>query len=67
LPGDALDMPKFDEEDDEYVELVKEYERFIKDHPGYRADFYDWLDDNYGDSRKRVLKPKRATRRNKET
>lgn len=60
-------MPKFDEEDEEYVELIKEYERFIKDHPGYRVDFYDWLDDNYGDSRKRVLKPKRVSKRSKET
>lgn len=54
-------MKRFDEEDEEYVELVKEYERFIRDHRYDRVDFDEWLEDYYGESRKRVIKPKRLS------
>lgn len=59
-------MPRFDEEDEEYVELVKEYERYIKGHADDPEDFAEWLEENYGESRKRVLKPKRNNRHPKD-
>lgn len=54
-------MPyQFDEDDLEYVELLKEYERYIRDTPGAYEDFDEWLEIEYGQSKKKAIRrPKR--------
>ena len=50
-------MPnQFYEDDEEYVELIKEYERYIRDTPGAYEDFDEWLEIEYGQSRKKAIK-----------
>jgi hypothetical protein len=48
----------FDENDDEYVELLSEYEQYIRRTPGAYEDFDEWLEVEYGGSRKKVIKRK---------
>lgn len=55
---------RFDADDDEYLELLAEYERYIQQSPGAYEDFDDWLEMEYGNSRRKALK--RNTRRHKE-
>lgn len=55
-------MPRFDEEDDEIVDLIKEYEKFIIANRGETRDFDEWLEDEYGNSRKKAMKPNRKGR-----
>ena len=50
-------MSHFDEEDDELVDFLREYERYARSATGPIDHFDDWLEDNYGNSRKKVLKP----------
>lgn len=52
-------MPRFDEEDDELLSYIKEYERFIKDNRNDLRDFDEWFEDEYGESKKKVMKPSR--------
>lgn len=47
---------RFDEDDDEYVELLGEYERYIQKTPGAYEDFDEWLELEYGESRKKIHK-----------
>ena len=47
---------RFDEDDDEYVELLKEYERYIQKTPGAYEDFDEWLELEYGNSKKKTHK-----------
>jgi len=47
---------KFDEDDDEYIELLKEYERYIRITPGAYEDFDEWLELEYYGSKKKVHK-----------
>lgn len=56
---------RFDEDDDEYLELLAEYERYIRMSPGAYEDFEDWLDFTYGDGRKKKA-IKRSRRRTKD-
>lgn len=46
----------FDETDDEYIELIQEYERYIKMSPGAYEDFDEWLEIEYGQSKSKALK-----------
>jgi hypothetical protein len=46
----------FDEDDDEYIELLSLYERYVKSSPGAYEDFDDWMDIEFGSSKKRVYK-----------
>lgn len=55
-------MPRFNEEDDEIIDLIKEYEKFIIENRGETRDFDEWLEDEYGESRKKVMKPNRKGR-----
>jgi len=48
----------FDENDDEYLELLAEYENYIKKTAGAYEDFDEWLEIEYGGSRKKVMKRK---------
>jgi len=56
---------RFNEDDDEYVELLQEYERYMRSTPGAYEDFEDWLDLTYGDGRKKKF-IKRSPRRTKD-
>ena len=50
-------MPnKFYEDDEEYVELVKEYERYIRSTPGAYEDFDEWFELEYGKSRNKTTR-----------
>lgn len=55
-------MPRFDEEDDELLSYIKEYERFIKDNRNDLRDFDEWFEDEYGGSKKKVMKPSKRGR-----
>jgi len=46
----------FDETDDEYIELLEEYERYIKISPGAYEDFDEWLEIEYGRSKTKTHK-----------
>lgn len=52
----------YDQDDYEYLELLSEYERYIKMSPGAYEDFDDWLELEYGQSKKKVIKrtPRRS-------
>ena len=53
-------MPRFDGEDEEIVDFLREYERYARNTTGSVDDFSDWLEDNYGNSRKKTINsPKR--------
>lgn len=50
-------MPSyFDADDDEYLELLAEYERYIQKSHGAYEDFDEWLEIEYGSSRRKALK-----------
>jgi len=53
----------FDQDDDEYIELLSEYERYVKSSPGAYEDFDDWLELEYGQSKKKVIKRTRRKER----
>lgn len=55
---------RFDADDDEYLELLAEYERYIQHSPGAYEDFDDWMEIEYGNSRRKALK--RNARRHKD-
>ena len=55
-------MPRFDEEDEELVGLVREYEKYAKSSPGSVEDFDEWLEMEYGKSKSKVMKPSKKTR-----
>ncbi len=53
----------FDEDDDEYIELLASYERYVKSSSVAYEDFDDWMDLEFGASKKRVYKrPNRGGR-----
>lgn len=56
---------KFDEDDDEYLELLSEYENYIRKTPGAYEDFDEWLEIEYGGSRKKVIKRQGSLRKYK--
>lgn len=58
---------QFNEDDDEYVELLKEYERYIRDTPGAYEDFDEWLELEFFDTKKGKKVHKKNQRRKKET
>lgn len=53
----------YDHDDYEYLELLSEYERYIKMSPGAYEDFDDWLELEYGQSKRKIIK--RTRRREK--
>lgn len=53
---------RFDEEDDELVGLVKEYEKYAKSSHGDVEDFDEWLEMEYGKSKSKVIKPAKKGR-----
>jgi hypothetical protein len=55
---------RYDQDDDEYLELLAEYERYVQKSHGAYEDFDEWLEIEYGNMRKKALK--RNTRRGKE-
>lgn len=57
---------QFDEDDEDYLELLKEYERYILDTPGAYEDFDEWLELEYFDKKKAKKVHKRTQRRRKE-
>jgi len=56
----------FDETDEEYIELLHEYERYIKNSPGAYEDFDDWLDMEYGKAKSKTHKKSSSNRRVKQ-
>jgi len=46
----------YDYSDDETIELVKEYERYLREHPGSLEDFDEWLEASYGHNKSRGKK-----------
>lgn len=44
---------QFDEDDEEYIELLKEYEKYVRDTRGAIDDFDDWLEYEYGANKKK--------------
>lgn len=50
------------EDDEEYVELTKEYERYMRGNPGSYEDFDEWFEIEYGQSRKKTVKHPRKKR-----
>jgi len=46
----------FDETDDEYTELLAEYERYVKLSPGAYEDFDEWLEVEYGQNKSKAHK-----------
>jgi len=55
---------QFDEDDEEYVELIKEYERYIRDTPGTYEDFDEWLElEHYGTKKGKKIHKKSTKRR----
>ena len=50
-------MPRFNEEDEELVSLIKEYEKYVRSTPGNVEDFDEWLELQYGKSKSKVMKP----------
>jgi hypothetical protein len=50
-------------EDDEYLELLSEYERYIKMSPGAYEDFDEWLEIEYGSHKAKVYKPSNRNKR----
>lgn len=55
-------VPRFNEEDDELVSLVKEYEKYAKSSHGDVEDFDEWLETEYGQSKSKVMKPSKKGR-----
>jgi hypothetical protein len=55
---------RYDQDDDEYLELLAEYERYVQKSHGAYEDFDEWLEIEYGNMKKKALK--RNTRRGKE-
>lgn len=54
------------EDDDEYIELLTEYERYIKSSPGAYEDFDEWLEIEYGRNKAKVHSPSRKAKRMKD-
>ena len=58
-------MPsRFDENNEEYLSLLSQYERYVQQSVGTYEDFDDWLEMSYGSSRKKALK--RSTKNHKD-
>ena len=55
-------MPRFDEEDDELIGLIKQYEKYVISNPGEVEDFDEWLESQYGKSKSKVMKPSKKGR-----
>jgi len=55
-------MPRFNEEDEELVSLIKEYEKYVRSTLGNVEDFDEWLELQYGKSKSKVMKPSKKSR-----
>lgn len=55
-------MPRFNEEDEELVSLIKEYEKYVRSTSGNVEDFDEWLEVQYGKSKSKVMKPSKKGR-----
>jgi hypothetical protein len=50
-------MPsQFDADDEDYLKLLAQYERYIQASPGTYEDFDEWLEIEYGSSRRKAIK-----------
>jgi hypothetical protein len=56
---------RFDHDDEEYLELLSEYERYVQKSHGAYEDFDEWLEVEYGRMKKKALK--RNIKKTKET
>ena len=56
----------FDEDDEEYVELLKEYERYIRSTPGAYEDFDEWLELEHDGTKKGKKIHKRSKKHRRE-
>lgn len=60
-------MPsRYDEDDVEYLELLSQYERYVQKSTGTYEDFDEWLEIEYGSSRRKALKRNTKKGRDKE-
>jgi hypothetical protein len=49
-------MPsQFDADDEDYLKLLAQYERYIQASPGTYEDFDEWLEIEYGSSRRKAI------------
>lgn len=55
---------RFNEDDDEYLEFLAEYERYVQKSVGTYEDFDEWFEIEYGRSKRKALK--RNNKRTKE-
>lgn len=46
---------KFDDDGDDYLELLGEYERYLQKNIGAYDDFDEWLEITYGSSKKKAF------------
>jgi hypothetical protein len=61
-------MPsRFDENNEEYLSLLSQYERYVQQSVGTYEDFDDWLEMSYGSSRKKALKRNIKTHKDKDS
>jgi hypothetical protein len=55
---------RFDADDEEYLKLLAEYERYVQKSTGTYEDFDEWLEIEYGNSRRKAIK--RNTRKSRD-
>lgn len=55
-------MPRFDEEDNELIDMMREYEKYARSSHGEIEDFDEWLETEYGKSKSKVMKPSKKGR-----
>jgi hypothetical protein len=61
-------MPsRFDENNEEYLSLLSQYERYVQHSVGTYEDFDDWLEISYGSSKKKVLKRNTKNHKDKDS
>ena len=47
---------KFNADDEEYTRMLEQYERYVQNSKGICDDFDEWLETEYGLSRRKVIK-----------
>ncbi len=60
-------MANFDDEQDEMLDYLNEYQRYIRDYNGVPEDFDDWMSSTNENFRRRGKKPINRTSKQKET
>jgi hypothetical protein len=54
---------QFDEDDEEYIELLKHYEKYIRTTPGAYEDFDEWLEIEYYGLKSKIHKKSKRRKR----